>query len=158
MHSNVYELHESKKKKVHVRMKFAHPWYGIQDIIDLTGRCFHFIIVLFHRHYSRIFGFDYNYECTIDKKNRIRATYITKMFCLLYRNTIDQASVPFLAGWFNESSKRWTQHTCLHVYRHRHRLSHTHHKNDLKHQLIGVFVVFGVFIWFTSENKCHCRY
>ena len=42
----------------------------------------------------------------LTKKSCIRATYIPKMFCLIYRNTIDQVSVPFLAGWFNESSKR----------------------------------------------------
>ena len=29
-----------------------------------------------------------------------------------------------------------------------------HHKIDLKHQLIDAFVVFGVYIWFTSEKKC----
>ena len=110
-----------------------------------------------HRHYLNIFGFDYNYECTIDKKICIKATYIPKMFCLIYRNSIDQASVPFLAGWFNGSSKRWMQHTCLHTYIHRHGLSHMHHKIDLKHQPIGAFVVFGVYIWFTSENKCFCR-
>ena len=158
MHSNVFELHESKKKNVHVRMKFAQPWYDIQDIFDLTRRCFHFIICSLHRHCLNIIGFDYNYECTTDKKNIcIRATYIPKMFCLIYRNTIDQASVPFLAGWFNGSSKRWTKHTCLHACRHRRRLSHMHHKIDLKHQSIGAFVVFRVYIWFTSENKCHCR-
>ena len=69
MHPNVYEFRKSKKKKVHVRMKFDQPWYGIQDIIDLTRHCFHFIIVPLNRHYLHIFGFDYNYECTIDKKN-----------------------------------------------------------------------------------------
>ena len=37
---------------------------------------------------------------------------------------------------------------------HRHGLSHMHHKIDLKHQLIDAFVVFGVYIWFTSEKKC----
>ena len=68
MHPNVYELRKSKKKKVNVRMKFAQPWYGIQEIIDLMRHCFPFIIVPFKRHYLHIFGFDYNYECTIDKK------------------------------------------------------------------------------------------
>ena len=159
MHSNVFELHESKKKEVDVRMKFPKPWYGIQDIIGLKRRCLYFINFPSHRHYLNIFGFDYNYECTIDtQKIYIRATYIPKMFCLIYRNTIDQAKVPFLARWFIGSLKRWTQHTCLNAHTHRHSLSHLHYKIYLKHQSIDPFVVFGFFICFTFESTSHCRY
>ena len=80
-----------------------------------------------------------------------------KRFVLYTEILSTKASAPFLTGLFNGFSERWTQHNCLHVYTHRHWLSHMHQKIYLKHQATGAFVVFGVYIWFTSENKCHCR-
>ena len=58
VHPNVFDLHESKKKKVHGRMKFAQPWYDIQNIVDFTRRCFHFIIWTLDRYYLTVIGYD----------------------------------------------------------------------------------------------------